>query len=73
MLSLVIKSQWRTDEYWPSYDGRYVLLRQYSEDSHDSGELFHGYNRRQDFYAVYDTLEKYPPTVFNTIISIRNY
>ncbi len=55
-----LKSQWRVDEYWPSYDGRYVLLRQFPDDVHNKGErVFHDCHLRQDLYAVYDTQEKY--------------
>jgi hypothetical protein len=53
------KSQWRADEYWPSYDGRYVLLRQHhAGDSQNEGELFYGCHQPQRYYAVYDTIEK---------------
>lgn len=54
----LFKLQWRADEYWPSYDGRYVLLRQFSDETHNKVEPFHRFHQRQHFYAVYDTLEK---------------
>ncbi|XP_046649628.1 inactive dipeptidyl peptidase 10-like isoform X1 [Daphnia pulicaria] len=54
-----VVSQWRADEFWPSYDGRYVLLRQHhTGDPQSEGELFYGCHQPQRYYAVYDTLEK---------------
>ena len=47
------KFQWRVDEYWPSYDGRYVLLRQPVDD------LNSFVVKQEALYAVYDTHEMY--------------
>ncbi|XP_057364734.1 inactive dipeptidyl peptidase 10-like [Daphnia carinata] len=53
-----VVTQWRADEYWPSYDGRYVLLRQHhTGDSQKEGELYYGCHQPQRYYAVYDTFE----------------
>ncbi len=61
------KSQWRADEFWPSYDGRYVLLRQHhTGDPQSEGELFYGCHQPQRYYAVYDTLEKWIAIFFHS-------
>ena len=46
-----MQHQWQPDAFWPSYDGRYILLRQPIEFLIDPLQ-------QAALYAVYDTQER---------------
>ena len=45
----LLQLTWKADDFWPSDDGRYVLLRQSIESV---------WGQQRYFYAVYNTVER---------------